>query len=306
MRILFFGYQGWGYESLKALINTDENIVAVITHKKNPAEETWYGDVKTLAEENKIKTYVFANIGPEEISIIESLKPELILSIGYRKIIQKRILQIPRHGAINLHGSLLPKYRGGAVLNWALINDEEKTGVTAHIMEEKFDTGDIVCQKEIPIYMVDDVLDVYSRALPLYPAIALEVVQKIKEGHLERMPQDPTKATYTKQRKPDDGLIDWKKSSRDLYNWIRALTYPYPGAFSFFRGRKVFLWKSEIDGKNYHGQTGEVVEITEHYFVIKSKDKGIRILKAQFEGKEKMNGKEFCKKYELKKGEIFQ
>ncbi|MBU0614755.1 MAG: methionyl-tRNA formyltransferase, partial [Nanoarchaeota archaeon] len=200
---------------------------------------------------------------------------DIILSVGYRK-------KIPVGQAkyeINLHGGLLPRYRGGAVLNWAIINGEKEVGVTAHIMLDKFDAGDIVSQKSVPIGMQDDVLDVYKKTLELYPKICIEVIEDIEKGTLKRIPQQEAFATYTKQRKPEDGIIDWNKTSLEQYNWIRALTHPYPGAFTFLQGQKITIWKSIINNKRYDNcKNGEIVEIYKDGAIVKTKDASLLLL----------------------------
>jgi methionyl-tRNA formyltransferase len=295
MRIAFFGYQGWGHLSLDALLDAEKDIVGVFTHSDSKTD-TWYPSVGTLAQDRGLPTFVSQNsIGCEEQALLE-LKPDLILSVGYRQIIPEKSLRIPKEGGINLHGSLLPKYRGGAVLNWAIINGDDKIGVTAHIMEKKFDSGDIVGQLEVPIHSEEDVFDVYKKTLPLYSELSLKAVNDIENGTLERISQDESKATYTKQRGPEDGLIDWNNSSEDLYNWIRALAFPYPGAFTFSNDEKIIIWKSSVH-KDYEGsqdiQPGTVLGAFGDGFAVKTGDGALLVLSAQIDEYEKMKGRYF-------------
>ena len=302
MKILFFGYQNWGYLSLKALIKSGKNVVGVITHKAKENEE-WYHSVEKLSKENNIATFFYEKENELMIKKVKELNPNLILSIGYRNKIPSEVLSIPLKGAINVHGSLLPKYKGGAVLNWAIINGEKETGVTAHIMTNEFDSGDIVAQKKIMIKFEDEVIDVYNRALPLYPQITIELVRKIEEGTLIRTPQDQSKTIKVKRRKPEDGLTEWNKSSLEIYNWVRALTHPYPGAFNYINNKKCFIWKVKMvpdEFPNYNN--GEIVEIKEEGFIVKSQKGSILVTKAQFENEEEMNASNLFKDHNLNIG----
>ena len=305
MKIVFFGYQWWGYLSLKALIDTHNDILAVITHEKG--QESWYPYIGDLAKENNIETLIFEKIDQKGIDFIRQLQPDLILSVGYRKIIPKAILDIPTEGAINLHGSLLPKYRGGAVLNWAIINNENRIGVTAHMMVEKFDAGDIVNQKEVEVRFEDSVFDVYKRTLSLYPEIVLEIVEKIKNKTIIRIPQNEAEATYVKQRKPENGIIDWNKNSLNLYNWIRALTFPYPGAFSFINKNKIIIWDSNIHDQVYSPkiEVGTIVGSNNKGIIVKTKDKALVITTVQINNGDRIKAVNLLQDKIIQRGDKF-
>ncbi len=149
---------------------------------------------------------------------------------------------MPRLGALNLHGSLLPRYRGRSPVNWVLVQGETETGVTLHYMEEKPDRGDIVAQKRIPITPEDTALTLFAKMTPGAAELIRETYPLLRTGQAPRLPQDHSQASYFGGRRPEDGLIDWQMSAVEIYNLMRAVTHPYPGAFTSFQGRKLFIW----------------------------------------------------------------
>lgn len=246
MKTLVFAYHDVGCEAIRALREMEEEIAAVFTHEDDARENVWFGSVKELAHRLKIPVFTPEDPNAREwIGKIKSFEPEIIYSFYYRKMICEDILRIPAKGALNLHGSLLPKYRGRAPVNWVLVNGEKETGLTLHHMVAKPDAGDIVAQKKVAIDRRDTALTLYRKLVPLAREILLEAVPQIAAGTAPRIPQVSSQATYFGGRKPEDGKIDWTKPSEEIYNLIRAVTRPYPGAFAFLDGKKVFIWKGE-------------------------------------------------------------
>jgi methionyl-tRNA formyltransferase len=248
MRIVVFAYSDIGYECLRVLIRTNEEIAAVVTHEDDPSEEIWFRSVAELARAHCLPVHAPSNPNtPAFVDLIRGYSPDLIFSFYYRRLLCKDILGIPRLGGINLHGSLLPRYRGRCPVNWALINGEAETGVTLHYMTEKADAGDIIAQEIIPIGLDETVLDV-SRKLS---AAAVDVLGKtyplIKAGKAPRAPQDPRMATTFRGRRPEDGRITWDRPSSSIYNLIRAVTHPYPGAFTYLAGTKLYVWRATLN-----------------------------------------------------------
>jgi len=241
--ILVFAYHTVGYECLDALIEHDDNIMAVITHKDDPNEEIWFRSVAKLAEKNGIPVHSPASVNtPEWIKSITNWNPDLILSFYYREIIPAEILSVPRLGAFNMHGSLLPKYRGRAPINWAVLKGETQTGATLHHMVKKADAGDIVDQEPVKIGADETARDVFDKVTAAARMVLERQLDALVEGTAPRKPQDESKATKFGGRKPEDGRIDWSQSSRDIYNLVRAVTQPYPGAFTTVDGRKMLVW----------------------------------------------------------------
>ncbi len=241
--ILVFAYHDVGYECLDALIQNDENIIAVITHRDNPDEEIWFRSVAGLAKKYGIPVYMPETVNtPSWIEQIRAWEPDLIFSFYYRNMISEDILKVPGLGAFNMHGSLLPKYRGRVPINWAVLNGEKETGVTLHYMVKKADAGDIVDQERVPIGYEDTAQDVFNKCVKAARLVLERRLAEITNGTAPRRPQDESQATYFGGRKPEDGRIDWTMDAEKIYNLIRAVTQPYPGAFTEAEGKKLFIW----------------------------------------------------------------
>ena len=260
-RTLVFAYHTVGYECLEVLIRRGENIIAVVTHEDDPGEEIWFRSVADLARQNGIPVHAPASVNtPEWIGRIREWAPELIFSFYYRSMISEEILDIPRLEAFNMHGSLLPKYRGRAPVNWAVLNGERETGATLHHMVKRADAGDIVDQQAVPIGPDDTALDVFDRVTAAARTILERRIGAITIGTAPRMPQDESQATTFGGRKPEDGRIDWTQSAASIYNLVRAVTHPYPGAFTEVNGMRFFIWRAKpLTG--HSGKPGRVSAI---------------------------------------------
>jgi methionyl-tRNA formyltransferase len=241
--ILVFAYHDVGYECLDVLIQNDEYILAVITHKDNPNEEIWFRSVAKLAKKYDIPVYTPESVNtPQWIEQIRSWEPDLIFSFYYRNMIKEEILNIPRLGAFNMHGSLLPKYRGRVPINWAVLHGEKETGVTLHYMVKQADAGDIVDQEAVPILEDDTARDVFTKVVKAARTTLERTLDALTAGTGPRSKQNESEATYFGGRKPEDGRIDWTQSAEKIYNLVRAVTHPYPGAFTQVAGKKLFVW----------------------------------------------------------------
>ncbi len=241
--ILVFAYHDVGYECLDALIQHDEYILAVITHKDDPEEDIWFRSVATLARKYDIPVHSPESVyTPDWVERIRSWSPDLILSFYYRNMIHEDILSIPRLGAFNMHGSLLPKYRGRSPINWAIIQGEKTTGVTLHHMVKQADAGDIVDQEATPIGREETARDVFGKCVKAARLVLDRQIDALTAGSAPRRAQDESQATYFGGRKPGDGMIDWNQSAEQIYNLVRAVTQPYPGAFTMVDGRKLLIW----------------------------------------------------------------
>jgi len=244
VRTVAFAYHNMGIAGLEALKRAGFDILAVFSHADDPEEKCWFASVVSWAQERHIPVYCPVDVNtPEWVARIVSLAPEVIFSFYYRKLLSEEILAIPRAGAFNLHGSLLPAYRGRVPVNWVLVNGEERTGVTLHYMTVRPDAGDMVGQRAVAIDFADTAFTLYGKLCREAAILLDEVLPLIREGRAPRIPQDVTRATYFGGRKPADGRIDWTLSARRIYNLIRAVTDPYPGAFTFLpEGEKMMIW----------------------------------------------------------------
>ena len=256
MRIIFLGYHNIGHACLEVLIDLcrhcGDEIVAVVTHADDPRENLWFASVKDLAFETYLPVYQPRDPNaPEFVDVMRRLKADFLFSCYYRHLLKQPLLALPGRGALNLHGSLLPRYRGRCPVNWVLINGETETGVTLHYMEEKPDKGDIVGQKRVAITPEDTALTLFARMTAATGALLQEAYPLLRAGQAPRLPQDQGRASYFGGRRPEDGLISWDKDAIAVYNLVRAVTHPYPGAFTFFKGQKLFIWggKPQADPK---------------------------------------------------------
>jgi len=251
MKAVVLAYSNIGCEGIKALLRNGYEIAAVFTHKDNPNENVWFDSVAELAADHQIPVYAPENINhPMWIKRIADLQPDVIFSFYYRDMVKADILDIPPKGCLNMHGSLLPTYRGRAPINWVIVNGEEKTGVTLHYMTPKPDDGDIVAQEEMAITNDDTALSLHKKATKAAATLLDRALPALKDGSATRTAQDAAKSSYYGGRKPEDGEIDWTQSARQIRNLVRAVTRPYPGAFSHMGDRKVIFWTvTESEGK---------------------------------------------------------
>ena len=231
-RVLFFGYSEVGYATLELLLGRGVNVAGVFTHEASAHETAWFRSVPALAQRHGLPVFTPESLkDPVWETRIRELRPNLILSMYYRNMIPMRLLDLAPLGAFNMHGSFLPRYRGRAPLNWAIINGEDHTGVSLHVMVKEADAGDLVDQERIPIGSDEAVTTVLPRVPEAAVRLLTRQLDALLTGTAPRHPQDHTLATYFGKRTPEDGLINWALSSRQVFNLVRAITKPFPGAF---------------------------------------------------------------------------
>jgi methionyl-tRNA formyltransferase len=247
-RILFFGYSEVGYECLSLLLERGDNVVALITHEDNPHEKIWFKTPAVAARQKGIPVFTPDSVNtPEWREKIAALAPDLILSVYYRHMIGTKILALPRLGAWNMHGSLLPKYRGRAPINWAVLHGEPRIGMTLHRMVKSADAGAIVDQEGVDIGPRDTAEQAFRKVLPCARRVLARQIDALLAGTARETPQDEAQATYFGGRKPEDGRIDWRQTTTQIFNLIRAVTDPYPGAFAEAGGARLMVWWAEAD-----------------------------------------------------------
>jgi methionyl-tRNA formyltransferase len=256
VRIVLFGYGEMGCTGLEFLLSQKEDVAAVITHRDDPAEKRWYRSLAEVATAAEVPL-----LYGEETNLPEAvarLKPDLILSFYYRNMIPMEVLTVAPRGALNLHGSKLPRLRGRAPINWALVEGEEESGVTLHHMVKAADAGDIVAQRGWKIGARDTAKDLFFRAVDEAKILLREIWPAIRAGKAPRIPQDPREATYRGRRRPDDGRIDWSQPTKRIDGLVRAVTDPFPGAFTSLGGRKLMVWQGvPAEGK---GKPGTLID----------------------------------------------
>ena len=243
VKTIVMAYHNIGCAGIESLLKNGFGISAVFTHRDHADENIWFHSVAELAASLDIPVFAPKDINhPIWVRKIRELNPDIIFSFYYRDMIGSAILEIPRAGCLNLHGSLLPEYRGRCPINWVLVNGEKETGVTLHYMTPRPDNGDVVCQKKINISDADTAKSLYKKALKASSGMLDEILPQIIAGSTSRYPQDHSKATYYGGRSPKDGEILWTKTADEVRNLVRAVTLPYPGAFSYAGDKKCLFW----------------------------------------------------------------
>ena len=245
MSVVVLAYHEMGCLGLRVLIERGVDVSAVFTYDDDPSENCWFGSVAELARGNGIPTFTAERINdPEWVGRIRSLKPQVIFSFYYRDIIKQPIRRIPQHGCVNLHGSLLPKYRGRCPINWQLINGETESGVTLHYIVGRADAGDIIGQERVSVGPDDTAVVLYRKLLPAAEKLVSRHLDGILCGEAPRTPQDESQATTFGGRRPEDGRIQWGRSAREIHNLVRAVAPPWPGAFSECAGGRLMVFRS--------------------------------------------------------------
>jgi methionyl-tRNA formyltransferase len=244
-RAVVFAYHNVGVRCLSVLLAHGVKIPLVVTHTDNPNENIWFGSVAELAALHDIPVITPDDPNtPEVVAQIQALKPDFIFSFYYRNMLKKALLDIPSRGAFNMHGSLLPKYRGRVPVNWAIIKGERETGSTLHIMNEKPDNGAIVDQQAVPILPDDTALEVFHKVTCAAEVTLDRCLPALIAGTAQFKPQDLSQGSYFGGRKAEDGEIDWQAGAQAIHNLIRAVAPPYPGATTRLAGRRMTILKS--------------------------------------------------------------
>lgn len=258
--IVVFAYSDVGYECLDLLIARGEAVRVVFTHQDDPGETRWFRSVGDLAKRHGIPVrFDEPGLGSEAARLVAEVAPDLIFSFYYRRMIPTAVLAAAKHGAFNMHGSLLPRYRGKAPVNWAVLHGEREAGVTLHHMVKRPDAGDIVDQEAVPIDPEDTAYDVMRRTVPAARQVLDRQLAALKMGTAPRRTQDESQATYFGGRRPEDGRIDWRQPARRIVDLVRAVAKPYPGAFTELNGRRLMVWKARTADTAAAARPGEVL-----------------------------------------------
>ena len=260
MKAVVLAYSDMGCTGLEAVLKCGFDVVAVFTHADSPSENIWFRSVAELAAKNGIPTFAPDDINhPLWVRKIRELEPDVLFSFYYRELVGPSILEVPGHGCFNLHGSLLPKYRGCAPANWVILNGETGTGVTLHHMTARADAGDIVCQREVAIAPEDTAGTLNKKLAEAAVPMLEEYLPQILKGTAPRHPQDESQATYFGRRRPEDGRIDWDRPAAEIANLVRAVAKPYPGAFTRLRSNLVTIWEAEAVPASDNAAPGTVL-----------------------------------------------
>ncbi len=249
MHAVVFAYHDVGVNCLKALLNAGIQVDLVITHQDDPNENVWFGSVAKLCEDKNIP-YMTPNANQLMglIPQIQTLAPDYLFSFYYRYMIPAELLACANIAALNMHGSLLPKYRGRAPVNWAILHGETQTGATLHIMEAKPDAGDIVGQSAVPIGPNETATDVFGKVSSAAVDVLTQVLPALVQGRVPRSPNHLSQGSYFGGRKPADGQIHWEQSAKQVHDLVRAVAPPYPGAFTDWQGQRMIVAQTSLEG----------------------------------------------------------
>jgi len=241
-----FAYHTVGVKCLRALIEGGFEIPLVITHADNPSENIWFESVADLCHAHHIPILLDPDLNDSQLQDrIAQIHPDYLFSFYFRQMIPAQILQLAKLAALNMHGSLLPKYRGRVPINWAVLHGEAETGATLHIMEVKPDAGDIVSQEVVPIGPDQTAYEVFNEVSQAAVIALKKVLPQLLQGQIPRTKNDLSMGSYFGGRKPQDGLINWQASCHDVYNLYRAVAPPYPGAFTMLGEHQLVVAKAQ-------------------------------------------------------------
>lgn len=263
MKAVVFAYHDMGCVGVQALLDAGFDIAAIFTHADNAQENAFFGSVARLAAERGIPVYAPDDVNhPLWVDRIAEMKPDVIFSFYYRNLLGEAILNNARIGAFNLHGSLLPAYRGRAPLNWVLVNGETQTGVTLHRMISRADAGAIIAQQAVEIADADDALSLHRKLTESAKHLLEGALPTLKNGTFSETAQDESKASYVGRRTPEDGRLEWETPAQTLHNLVRAVSDPWPGAFSFVGTHKFIVWKSRVRSDVAPARAGTVISVS--------------------------------------------
>jgi methionyl-tRNA formyltransferase len=246
-RAVVFAYHNVGVRCLKVLLAHGVDVPLVVTHVDDASETQWFGSVADVAADYGIASIASVDPnGPDSVARIASLSPDFLFSFYYRRMLGAELLALPPRGALNMHGSLLPKFRGRAPVNWAVLAGERATGATLHYMTAKADEGDIVAQTAVPILPDDSAREVFDKVTVAAEMTLDRTLPLLVAGTAPRVAQDPRAGSYFGGRSPEDGIIDWARDAASIHNLVRAVAPPYPGAFTSVDGVPARILRTHV------------------------------------------------------------
>ncbi|MDI9568180.1 MAG: methionyl-tRNA formyltransferase [Bacillota bacterium] len=309
MRILFMGTPEFALISLEKLIEAGEEVVGVITQPDRPrgrGRRVTASPVKAFAQEKAIPVYQPERLkGGEVLEKLAGFAPDLIVVVAYGKILPREVLELPPLGCINVHASLLPRYRGAAPIHWAIIRGEGVTGVTTMYIDEGMDTGDIILQEEVPILPEDNAGTLHDKLAHAGARLLLDTVARIKAGTAPRIPQPEEGVSYAPPLERTDEILDWNRPARQLWFQVRGLN-PWPGAMTYWQGEILKVWEvSPLKGDG-DAAPGEIIAVDKQEGILVGTGKGLlRLEVVQPAGKRRMTASDFARGYGVKEGLFF-
>lgn len=307
-RIVFFGTPLFAVPSLERLLQGPDEVVAVVTQPDrgkgrgkrvfpSPGKEAAQKHGLTILQPERVKEESFQKQ-------VQGLEPDLFVVVAYGQILPKSFLEIPRYGAMNVHASLLPKYRGAAPIPWVILKGEKVTGVTTMMMDPGMDTGGILLQAEVPIEERETYETLHNRLATLGAGLLLETLAGIKAGTVHPRPQDPSQATYAPTLKKEEGRIDWEKTAEEIDRQVRGFN-PWPAAFTQWQGRLLKICAGEARQGSAQGKTGAVVWLGTDFIEVRTGKGSFLMREVQLEGGRRMKAKDFLSGHPISVGTTF-
>ena len=305
MRIVFMGTPDFAAAILQKLIDSGRNVVGVFSQPDKPVGRKQIitpTATKVIAMEHNIPVFQPAKLRDgEALKIMQELKPDLTVVAAYGKILPKDILDVPPLGNVNVHGSLLPKYRGSAPIQWSVINGDKVTGITTMYMAEGMDTGDMIMKFELPIGEDETAGELFDRMAELGAESIEKTLELFDKGEVKGEPQNEEEATYAPMLKKEMGEIDFGKTAEEIHNLVRGLN-PWPMAYTFFDGKSIKVHEAK-EAEGFSGEEGTLLD--EKRFIVGTKNGAVELITVQPEGKNKMSGADFIRGRRLEKGAKF-
>lgn len=309
MKILFMGTPDIASGCLEKLIEKKYDVIGVVTQPDKQVgrgKKIVFSPVKQVAIENNLTVYQPIRAKEESfVNEIKNLNPDVIVVVAYGQLLSKEFLDIPKYGCINVHVSLLPKYRGAAPINWVIINGEEKTGVSTMFMDEGLDSGDVILQSE---FKLDDEItagELHDKMTVEGSELLCETLDLIKEGKAPRTPQNHNEFTYAPIMDKNLGHVDFSKTAREIHNLVRGVN-PWPSAYTTYMDKKMKVWKTKVLDEKSTKKPGTIIKVDKEGIRVSTKDKVILITEIQMPNKKRMEVKEFIKGNSLEEGTVLQ
>lgn len=309
MKIVFFGTPSFAVPALEALLKGPDEVVAAVTQPdrgKGRGQKVTPSAIKEIVQQHQVPV-----LQPESVKHntfqerLRNFQPDLFVVVAYGQILPGSLLAIPKNGAINVHASLLPKYRGAAPITWAILKGDKVTGVTTIRMDAGMDTGDILLQREIAIEEKETGETLHEKLASLGAQLLLETLEEMKRDDLRPMPQDSSKATYAPLIKKQEGQIEWSRSSEEIDRQVRGLV-PWPGAFTVWEGRFLKIYKGEVRKGGSDGKGGSVTWVGSDFIEVETGKELYVIREVQLEGKRRMSVRDFLSGHTIPIGTLFQ
>lgn len=307
MRIIFMGTPDFSVGTLQALIGAGHDVVLAVTQPDKPkgrGKAMQFPPVKEKALEYGIEVYQPRRVRePECIEYLKKYHADMIVVVAFGQILTKEILEMPKYGCVNVHASLLPKYRGAAPIQWAVINGERISGVTTMRMDEGIDTGDMIMKAEIELDEKETGGSLFGKLSSVGADLCVKTLEAIEKGTAVYTKQDHDQATHTRMIKKQFGLIDWNKPAKELECLIRGLN-PWPSAYTFIHGKSLKIWDADVSDKQTEKAAGTVVEVAKNAIGVQTGDGVLFLREVQLEGKKRMSCDAFLRGYSVEMGTL--